>query len=171
MLAAYPRFHSVAGRAEATRLPDGAVDLVTAGQAFHWFEPERTRAEFRRILKPGGWVMLVWNERRRALGLMADYEAAIRQYAPEHSRINSTRVGPLFRGGTWREAQFSNQQTLDAAGLRGRLASSSYAPQPGTPEFQKLAEAMDGLFARHQRDGVVTILYDTLVFYGTLSES
>jgi SAM-dependent methyltransferase len=54
-LASYERFVSLAGTAEATTLPDGSVDLVSAGQAFHWFDRERTREEFRRILKPGGW--------------------------------------------------------------------------------------------------------------------
>ena len=166
-LSAYPRFHSIAGRAEATGLPDGSVDLITAGQAFHWFDPEPTRTELRRILKPRGWVMLVWNERRPAPGFMADYEAAIKQYAPEHSRIVAEKISRFFRGGTWHEAQFSNEQHFDAAGLRGRLASSSYAPPSGTLEFQTLMDAMDRLFARHERDGQVTVLYDTRVFYGS----
>jgi ubiquinone/menaquinone biosynthesis C-methylase UbiE len=63
VLADRPRFHSVDGRAEATTLPDGSVDFVTAATAFHWFEPWQTRAEFRRILRPAGWVVLVSNER------------------------------------------------------------------------------------------------------------
>jgi SAM-dependent methyltransferase len=166
ILRAYPRFHSVAGRAEATGLPASEADLIVAGQAFHWFEPEPTRAEFRRILKPHGWVMLVWNERRLAPGFMADYEAAIAQYAPERPRVDPRQIAHFFRGGVWREARFSNEQRFDAAGLRGRLASSSYAPQPGTPEFQTLMEAMDRLFARYRLDGEVTVLYDTHAHYG-----
>src|SRR5580658_4404950 len=63
MLLDKPRFHSVDGRAEATGLLAGSVDFVTAGQAFHWFEPAAARAEFQRILKTVGWVVLVWNER------------------------------------------------------------------------------------------------------------
>ncbi len=53
-LAAQEGFVSVDGRAEATTLPDASVDLVTAAQAFHWFDRPRARAEFARILKPGG---------------------------------------------------------------------------------------------------------------------
>ena len=56
-------FTSVAGTAEATTLPDHSVDLITAGQAFHWFDRDKTRAEFLRILRPGGWVVLIWNDR------------------------------------------------------------------------------------------------------------
>lgn len=165
-MGAYPRFHPVAGRAEATGLADGSVDLVTAGQAFHWFEPEAARAEFRRILKPGGWAMLVWNERRPDAGFMEEYNRTIAQYAPETSRIERETIADFFRGAEWRETKFANAQELDQAGLRGRVASSSYAPQRGTAEFAVLMEALDRLFERHQHDGKVTVLYETLVFYG-----
>src|SRR5262245_9983579 len=55
----YPKFLSVAGTAEATALSDASVDFVTAGQAAHWFDATKARHEFRRILRPGGWLALV----------------------------------------------------------------------------------------------------------------
>lgn len=163
-----PKFHSVDGRAEATGLPDASMDLVTAAQAFHWFDPAGARAEFDRILKPPARVALVWNERRMEPGFMEDYEAAIAHYAPEQKRVSAARIASFFAGGEFREALLTNEQRLDAEGLRGRLASSSYAPESGTPEFQRLMEAMDALFARYQRDAQVTVLYETQVYYGTL---
>src|SRR5437870_2796600 len=63
LLKKYSRFVSVDGSAEATGLDSSSVDLITAGQAFHWFDRPRARQEFERILKPGGWAALVWNER------------------------------------------------------------------------------------------------------------
>src|SRR5262245_64642768 len=63
LLKDYPRFRSVASRAEETTLDDASVDFITAGQAFHWFDREKTREEFARILRPRGWVALIWNER------------------------------------------------------------------------------------------------------------
>ena len=162
-----PRFHSIEGRAEATTLPDASIDLVTAAQAFHWFDPEPARAEFRRILKPRGWVALIWNERLQSAGFMDRYEAAIREYAPEHPRIRPGDIADFFRGGVWRLAKFPNQQLLDREGLHGRLASSSYAPFPGTPGFQTLTAELDGLFDAYQRDGYVTVLYETSLFYGS----
>jgi SAM-dependent methyltransferase len=164
-LAGYPRFHSLAGRAEATGLPDASVDLAVAAQAFHWFEPVGARAEFRRILRQHGWVMLVWNERRRTPGFMVDYDAAIAEYAPEQPRVDPRRIADFFAG-EYRHAQFSNEQRLDAEGLRGRLASCSYAPEPGSPTFEKLMRLMDELHARYQEDGIVRVLYETDVFYG-----
>jgi len=168
ILAANPCFHAIDGRAEATTLADAAVDLVTASQAFHWFDADRARIEFRRILKPRGWVALIWNERlRNDGGFMDGYEAAIREYAPEHPRIRPDDIGHFFLGGAWQLARFSNQQHFDRAGLRGRLASSSYAPLPGTPEFQILTEALDRLFDAWQSGGLVTVLYETSVYYGS----
>ena len=64
LLGPHPVFQSVAGTAEDTGLPADSVDIVTAAQAFHWFEVEKTSREFRRILRRGGWVALIWNRRR-----------------------------------------------------------------------------------------------------------
>jgi SAM-dependent methyltransferase len=167
-LAGESRFHSIDARAEASSLPDAGIDLVTAAQAFHWFDPRPTRAEFQRILRPGGWVALIWNERRLTDGFMAGYDALISQYATESPRINPQRIADFFAPVPFRTARFANQQQLDAEGLRGRLTSSSYAPQPGTMENQELMARLDDLFDRYQQSGLVTILYDTDVFYGQL---
>src|ERR1700730_12549641 len=61
-LASFPNFTSVAGTAEATTLAGGSVHFVTAAQAAHWFNLVEARREFARILKPGGWTVLLWNE-------------------------------------------------------------------------------------------------------------
>jgi SAM-dependent methyltransferase len=166
LLGGNPRFHSVDGRAEDTTLPADSVDFVTAGQAFHWFDPAAAHREFRRILKPGGWVALVWNERQEGPGFQADYEAVIHDYAPEKNRIEESAIDVVFGHHNWRLTELANRQHLDLAGLQGRLASSSYAPLPGTPEFQPLMDALAGLFAKHQVDGKVTLLYDAKVYLG-----
>jgi ubiquinone/menaquinone biosynthesis C-methylase UbiE len=80
-LAGYPRFTSVAGTAEATTLADHSVDLVTAAQAAHWFNFEKARREFVRILKSGGWTVLLWNDRRiEATAFLRDYEQLVLTY-------------------------------------------------------------------------------------------
>ena len=165
-LAGLAGFHMVNGRAESTTLSTASVDLVTAGQAAHWFDPRQACAEFVRILKPGGRLMLVWNERKREPGFMSDYEALIAQHAPEQPRIDAQRITRLFGGSNWSVVRFDHRQTLDAEGLRGRVASSSYTPLPGTAAFAALMTEVDAVFARHQRDGLVTVAYDTEVYYG-----
>jgi SAM-dependent methyltransferase len=165
-LAGEARFHSVDGRAEATTLPDAGMDFVTAGQAFHWFDPPRARTEFLRILKPGGWLALVWNERAPGGGFQADYEEVVRRYSPETRRIEPDAIDCVFGGRVWRLAQFPNRQEHDRAGLQGRLSSSSYAPLPATAEHAAMLEAVGELFDRYQQGGSVTLLYETSVYLG-----
>ena len=164
LLARYPRFHSVEGRAEATTLPEASVDFVTAGQAFHWFDPVAARREFERIRKPGAHMVLVWNERAERPGFQAAYDVLVRRYAPEISRIRHDAIDAVFGGPVWRLVEFENRQELDLQGLQGRLTSSSYAPPAGDPRHQEMLDALAELFAAYQTEGRVTLLYDTKVY-------
>ena len=173
MLARYERFTSVEGRAEETGLADSSVDLVAAGQAFHWFEPAATRAEFRRILRGPRWVALVWNERLATGDFLAGYEDLMLRYAPDyskidHRRIDADRIGEFFEHRAWKLATFPNIQHFDWTGLRGRLDSSSYAPRPGDSNYEPLIAELRRLFKIHQKNGLVDFQYSTNVYYGTL---
>ncbi len=139
LLAGYPRFTSVAATAEATTLPSGSVDFVTAGQAFHWFDRERARAEFVRILRPGGWVVLVWNDRRMgSTPFLEGYEQLLQRFGTDYEQVTHTNVSEeaLARwfGPGWAVATFPSHQDFEWEGLKGRLLSSSYTPAPGPPE-------------------------------------
>ena len=174
LLAAYENFVSVDGRAEETTLDDNSVDFVTAGQAFHWFEPAAARREFRRILKDGGWAVLVWNDRRtEGTPLLAEYERLLLEYGTDYKEVNSKwaegeSIRALFGAGEVRTKSFDNEQVLDFDGLKGRLMSASYAPVPGHPNHEPLMRELAALFERHRRDGRVVVEYDTKVFYGRL---
>jgi SAM-dependent methyltransferase len=169
------RFTSVDGRAEATTLPAGAVDLVAAGQAFHWFDPSGARAEFRRILRNERWVVLVWNVRRiQDVPAMTEYQELVDRYArdPDPVTYRSLREDDLrsFYGGwEYRLVKLESSQALDLDGLRGRLMSSSYAPEPGDPVCASLFEDLERLFSDHARDGLVTFEYETRLYYGRLN--
>ena len=172
-LRGYPTFTSVDGTAEATSLPDRSVDFVTAGQAFHWFDHARARVEFARVLRPGGWVVLVWNERRGATPFLAAYEQLLHEYAVDYAAINHRQVGAeaigaFFAPGSYTKATFENRQVFDFDGLAGRLLSSSYAPEPGHPRHVPMLGELRAIFAAHQRDGSVAFEYDTEVYYGRL---
>jgi SAM-dependent methyltransferase len=167
-LATQPRFHSVDGRAEATTLPAQSIDFVTAGQSFHWFEADPARAEFRRILSPGGWVVLVWNERLPGAGFMDGYESLVTRYGRECPRAARHGLDAFFENTGWRFAQLPNQQVLSLEGLRGRFLSSSRAPLPDTPDYQPLMEELRELFERYQAEGRVTLLYQTEIYFGRL---
>lgn len=163
------------GTAEATGLAAASVKLVTAAQAFHWFEPAPTRAEFARVLVPGGHVALVWNLRREDTPFLRGYEALLQAHAREYAdsgvpaQANEQIISAFFAPQAWRSHGFEYVQRFDREGLRGRLLSSSYAPAAGTPGHQPMLMALDALFDAHQRDGRVDFGYDTRVFVGRLS--
>jgi SAM-dependent methyltransferase len=174
LLGGYAGFTSVDGTAEATTLPDASVDFVTAGQAFHWFDHARARAEFARILRPAGWAALVWNERRSSTSFLVAYEQLLRDYAldyaaVDHRQIGAAEIAAFFTPGRYKVATFDNRQHFDFEGLRGRLLSSSYAPEAGHPRHAPMLGALRALFDAHQVDGVVAFEYDTNVYYGRLA--
>ncbi len=162
------------GTAEATGLAPASVDLVTAAQAFHWFDRRRSRAEFARILRPGGRVAILWNERRKATTpFLAAYERLLVDWAIDYRRIDHTRIGradlePFFAPAPLHEARCDNHQRLDLEGLEGRLRSCSYAPGPGHPDHRPMMAELRRIFAAHERSGRVTIDYDTRIYYGRL---
>jgi SAM-dependent methyltransferase len=168
MLSGEPRFHSVEGLAEATTLPDGSVDFVTVGQAFHWFEPAAARVEFERILQPAGWVVLIWNERPVTPGFMAEHEDLLNKFAREKAHPTETEFIAFYGHAQWRLARIPNRQSLDEEGLRGRIASSSWSPLPGADSYEPMQREIAQLFRKYERDGRVTIEYETHIYYGRL---
>lgn len=170
LLAPYDGFTSVAGSSQATTLPDHEVDLITAAQAFHWFEPTATRAEFDRILKPGGNVVLIWNERELdTTPFLRDYEQLLIDFGTDYQEIRHENIGGSLDGffhGPHATHLFTNVQKFDFEGLLGRLLSSSYAPGPGHPRHKSMLAELRRIFDAHQKDGMVEILYQTKVHIG-----
>jgi SAM-dependent methyltransferase len=168
----HPRFTSVAGTAEATTLEAGSVDHVAAGQAFHWFDPERSRREFACIVKPGGCVALVWNWRRKEeTPFLAAYERLLKAYRTDRGEAEIWRrgdemAGAFFGPGAFEQATFDNEQVLDIDGFKGRLLSISYVPAEAEPGSEDLLRDVEEIFRRYQTSGSVRILYDTKIYYG-----
>jgi len=175
LLAKHARFTSIAATAEATTLPDASADFVVAGQAFHWFDIPTTRAEFTRILKPTGWIVLMWNERHTSDTLfLRNYERILKTYCPEypevdHRRVDARVLHKFFGRQGFRFAHFDNTQQFDFEGVRGRLLSSSYAPEPGHPNYKPMLTELRRVFDAYQSGGHVAFLYDTQVYYGHLT--
>ncbi len=169
-LSDFNNFRSVSGTSDHTGLSDGSIDLVIAAQAFHWFEPESTRREFKRISKPDAYVCLIWNERQlESNEFLKEYEHLLLKYANDyervrHENIDETVLSSFFER-DFERATFANHQTLDFDGLKGRILSSSYMPNVGDPKFEPMENELKALFAKHAQGGKITILYDTNLFY------
>ena len=127
-LRAYPRFTSVAGTAEATTLDDHSVDLVTAAQAAHWFDREKARREFIRICRPGGWTVLLWNERRTgSTPFLRAYEQLLVELRHRLSGRPLTsaprsRLKHSFAPSRFQVRTFEYQQEFDYPGARRAVA-------------------------------------------------
>jgi SAM-dependent methyltransferase len=174
LLAAYPGFRSVDGRAQETTLAEGSVDLVAAAQAFHWFDTAETRAEFARILRPGGWVVLMWNERLTdTTPFLRGYEELLLRHATDYAAVRHENIDAAalarFFGGPFATDTFPNFQEFDFAGLAGRLLSSSYAPAPGHPRHDAMMQELRTLFEACAENGKVRFDYRTSVHTGRLS--
>ena len=161
------------GTAEETTLARESFDFVTAGQAFHWFDPEKARGEFQRILKQSCWVVLVWNERRgAAYPLGNDYEKLLEAFATDYAKVShkqfDDQVLGAFLGKDFQSETFENSQSFDFEGLKGRLLSSSYSPEAGQPGYDLMLSELRRIFDAHQTDGRVDLLYETNLYYGRL---
>ncbi|MBV9215541.1 MAG: class I SAM-dependent methyltransferase [Acidobacteria bacterium] len=169
----FSRFTPIGGTAEATTLRDASVDMIVAGQAFHWFDSEETKTEFRRILKPHGFVVLMWNERQLdATPFLIDYEALLKRYSTDyevvrHDRYSEDVIREWF-GHEVGMAAFANKQVLDFQGLKGRALSSSYVPGAGQAGHEELLRDLQALFAKHARNDKIEILYDTNLYYSRI---
>jgi len=173
LLAGFANFTSVAGTAEATTLADGSVHFVTAAQAAHWFDRMRTRKEFVRILKPSGWLVLIWNEREiDSTPFLRDYEQLLLEYGTDYQDVRHERtadaVNEFFDPLPYQERTFAMRQEFDYAGLEGRLLSSSYAPGPGHPKHEPMLAGLKRIFDKYASTGRVSVDYKTRVYFGRL---
>ena len=171
-LASYDGFSSIEGSAEASTLDDASVDFVTAGQSFHWFGPDAARREFVRILKPGGWMVIAWNDRRmEEAPFTRDYENILERFGIDYKKVkDSYPEADRIRGflSTFSLRDLPNYQILDWDSLCGRLRSSSFTPTEGHPNFAPMMEELQKLFGAYQQNGQVRMDYFTRVYYGQL---
>lgn len=142
-LAKYTHFYSVSGTAEATYLESASMDFIMAGTAFHWFEVEKTKREFKRVAKPKAWVVLIWNVRDTESPLIRDFENLLLEYGNDYANSNAKKLDKVamntfFNEQTIKTASFRNVQQFDWAGFKGRLLSMSFIPGPENPKYRAM---------------------------------
>ena len=168
-------YRSVAGTAEATALADGVADLVIAGQAFHWFDVARAAIEVRRILRPGGWGALIWNDRQSTgSAFLAGYEALLRTHGIDyakllHRHIDEQAITQFFAPAHAAVAAFDNPRELERKDLLALAGSASYLPAPGDPRHAAMLLALNALFDTHAKNGTVRMMYRTRMHHAQLN--
>lgn len=174
-LRGYSNFKSVDGSAEVTTLAGSSIDFVTVGQAFHWFDVSAAEREFRRILKPGGWVAVVWQDRRMEETPFArEYEHLLQRSGIDYKSVKdaypeSEKMRDFFDPGTFQTHDLPNYQDFDSEGLRGRLLSSSYAPTKDHANYVPMIVELRRIFDTYQQNGIVRMEYFARVYFGKLN--
>jgi ubiquinone/menaquinone biosynthesis C-methylase UbiE len=174
LFADYPHFTSIDAPAENTGLADNSLDLITAAQAFHWFNNAATKAEFRRLLKPDGKLALIWNKRKVSQPFQHAYDAVLKAYIPEYGVVNQINltesdIAEFFDDGHMELLRFDNSQQLTFSGLLGRLKSSSYCPAENSPQYPSLAAELAALFEQFALNNVVDFQYETQLYLGPVA--
>ena len=167
-----PRFISVNGRAESTGLGGRSIDLVTVGQALHWFDPDMTRAEFARIVRGRGHAVVVYNYRRRRSAAERAYAALVSKYERDRVSVHYAKdafVKRFLGKGGIRKFVMPTSQSLNLEGLLGRLASSSYMPRRGTKGWSDVEEEASKIVREHGERSTVVLHYDTTMYVGSTS--
>ena len=153
---------------------DHSVDLVTAAQAAHWFDRPKARREFIRILKPGGWTVLLWNERRvDSTPFLREFEQLLLSYGTDYQSVRHERtteeIETFFAPSLFQVQTFEYLQQFDYPALEGRLLSSSYTPQSDDVAYRPMLQELRRIFDAHQQKGRVAFEYNTLVYFGRLA--
>ncbi len=172
-LSGFKNFISVEGTAEITTLKESSIDVITAGQAFHWFDMVEAKKEFKRILKTNGYVVLIWNLRRAdETALSIDYDELLNEFGTDYKEVGHRNISRKnydeFFNGKFTSTNFNNRQLLDYDGFKGRLLSSSYAPDEKHPNYIPMLDKLKKIFDSNQKDGKVEIKYISEIYWGKI---
>ncbi|MBK7157872.1 MAG: class I SAM-dependent methyltransferase [Ignavibacteria bacterium] len=169
----YPEFISINGTAENTTLESNSVDMIISGQAFHWFDKQECKSEFKRIIKREGYVILFWNEKTESNDFMKSYYDLLKIYGTDYEKVNHSTntddivIDKFYSPYGFNKKIFDYRQSLDYKGLEGRLLSSSYIPLEGE-NHDKMIRDLKNMFEKYNVNGEIAMEYDTLVYYGKL---
>lgn len=171
LLADYPGYISMNGGSEASNLPDHSVDLIVAAQAFHWFDRDAFKKESKRIGRAGAHCLLIWNERKVESAFEIAYEELLLKYGTDYQKVDHRNIREddlraFFAPHPIISQVLYNEQIFDFDGVKGRLLSSSYAPNVGEPHFEPMIAYLREIFDAHQEDGKVSFSYDCNLFLG-----
>ena len=168
----YLNFTCLKGTAEETMLADKSVEIITAGQSFHWFDSKKAKSEFKRILRPGGHVVIIWNERKNVSMFMKAYNKLLKSFSKELDKAKDNIADKEFLKSFFGHDEYHTQtlpnfQILDFNGLKGRILSISYIPLEG-PEHKEIMNGVKDIFEKFNNGGQVKLEYATRVFIGNL---
>lgn len=163
---------SVNATAENTGLKSGSIDLIVVAEAYHWFDQEQTKSEFRRILRDGGYVILLWNE--FGGDVYGEEAKAVTDTYRTHKKLQKSglthekRAENLFGTGNYKCERFDNTMKEPFEGFLGGMLSASYSPSPEDESYPAFEKEIRALFDKHSKDGMIEVKITTVCFFGRL---
>jgi SAM-dependent methyltransferase len=170
----YSLLTCVDGTAEETRLADHSVDFVAIGRALHWFDQEKCRPEFIRILRDDGWVVLATQgPLTRPEPVILEFQTILKEHGLDYAGMRhrydlDSAARRLFAGGEFHEAEFASPEEMTYEQLEGFMLSLSVTPQPGHPGFPAMQQALREYFSRHESGGKIVIPMTCKIHFGHL---
>ena len=173
LLSGYPNYRGVNGKSESTTIEDQSIDMIVAAQAFHWFDKDAFKRECRRISRVGACCLLMWNERKVESDFEKAYEELLLKYANDyrqvdHRNVREKDIETFFAPSQVLSETMHNEQIFYYEGVKGRLLSSSYAPNVGEPNYEPMIAYLRGIFDKYQKEGRVSFSYDCKLFLGQI---
>jgi len=172
-LSSFKSYKSINGTSEVTTLNAKSLNGITVAQAFHWFNIEKTREEFRRVLKDEAFVFLIWNNRISNTPFLRAYEEILVDKIPEYTVVNHKNISEdiikSFLIRDYSKVVFQNNQVFDLEGVLGRLSSSSYTPKENTKEYGIIKELIVKAFEQYSENGAISFNYNTEIYSGKIT--
>src|SRR5207244_3906273 len=151
---------SVNATAEHTSLEEKSIDCIISAQAFHWFNQEEFKTECKRILRPNGKIVLMWNDRKtNSTDFLKVYEEFLQMFGTDYKEVNHKNVqdkivfDKFFGSGNYKGYALFNFQDVDFDGLKGRVLSSSYMPNEAHVDYNHMMNVLKKIFVRFQEKG------------------
>lgn len=171
----HQRFISVKGTAEDTHLDENSVDLILAGQAFHWFDLEKSKIEFQRIARSEAYLVLMWNERKLESNFQQGYEQLLYEFTSDYDQnnirnIDLEKIKKIYSPHAFIMETFQNVQSFSYEDLKGRLLSSSYIPLEDDPTHLPMMNKLQQLFQKYHRNGRIDFAYDCKLYVGKIKK-
>lgn len=172
-LSEYPQLNSINASSEQTSLADNSVYIITAAQAFHWFDKSKVHQEFSRILKADGYLVLLWNLRLNRPGIMQGYEDLLQKFGTDYQDVcaegvTEKSIEDFFSPNQVEIISIAHTAVFDWDGFKGRLLSCSYVPKSGDNNFSAMLDYAETLFKKYQKENVVHFEYETKIYIGQL---
>jgi ubiquinone/menaquinone biosynthesis C-methylase UbiE len=170
-------FTVVDGSAEKTGLQDASMEMIAVGRALHWFNVDAALREFRRILKPKGWVaILACGRAEDGREENLEFKKLMQTHTNRDLYLDSLlavyrQLETLFTGGPFFHAEPAGEMHFDWEQLRGMTLSLSHAPMPGSAAFPAFEAELRGYFDRYEQNGRITMTTRTWVSAGQFGES